>query len=297
MKRIARLTNREKAFLSIFLGTVFGGGVTTITKVGVDSLPPLTFAFLRFLLASLIILPFFLKKKINLKKEFISLVPITSFATLNIILFILGIRFTTATIGQLLYAGVPLITGVLAYRYFNEDLKLRKLLGILIGFIGVVIIVILPMLQREQSFTGSLLGNLLITLGVISWSFYMAFSKKLQIKSSPFIVTSAFIFLTTIITFPFFLLEINTYSGWWQNLNSASIFSVFYVSIIGTILTYLLNQYAIKHGGSIFASMSFYLLPVIAFIFASIILGERLFLGVIVGGVLALLGVFLTTKK
>ena len=70
-----------------------------------------------------------------------------------------------------------------------------------------------------------------------------------------------------------------------------------YITIVATIITYILNQYAIKHGGSIFASMAYYLLPVFSFFSAFLLLGERLTQGILIGGILALLGVFFVTKK
>ena len=60
---------------------------------------------------------------------------------------------------------------------------------------------------------------------------------------------------------------------------------------------YLLYQYAIKHGGSVFASMVFYLLAIFAFFFAFLLLGEGLTIGLVAGGILVLLGIYLTTGK
>ena len=68
------------------------------------------------------------------------------------------------------------------------------------------------------------------------------------------------------------------------------------IQIITPVLVYLLNQYAIKHGGSVLASMQFYLFPVFAYLSAFLLLGEQLTLGLVVGGTLALLGVYHTLR-
>ncbi|MFH1833036.1 MAG: DMT family transporter [Candidatus Levyibacteriota bacterium] len=290
------MTNRQKAFLAIFLVSLLGGAVTTVTKIGFLEIPPLTFTFLRFLLASLIILPLVLKSKKDFKNNFISLFPFSLFATANIILFILGVRTTTATISQLLYAGVPLLTGLITYILLSEKLRIRKIIGIIIGFLGVVIVIFLPVLEMGIPFSGDLLGNILISCGVISYSFYLVFSQKASSKYSPVSITSTFIFLTTVILLPFFLIDLKINYGWWNNVGFSGLTSLFYIAFMGTIGTYIIQQYAIKHGGSVFASMTYYLVPVFAFLSASLLLKEGLTIGLVIGGALALLGVFLTTK-
>lgn len=291
------MNDRTKAFLAIFFGALLGGAVTTVTKIGLINFPPLTFAFLRFLIASVVILPLFIKKYKFSIRQFRDLMPFTLFATLNIILFIFGIKSTTATIGQLLYAATPFLTGLMLYILFGEKLSVRRNLGIVIGFVGVAIVILLPLLEKGGRFSGDLTGNLLIAAGVVSWSLYMVFSKKHVKNQSPFLINSVFIFVTTLILLPFFFFDIIRDHSWITGINMSSALSVVYVAVFGTVLSYLLNQYAIKHGGSVFAATSFYLLPVFAFFSAFILLGEGLTFGLIAGGVLALFGVFLVTSK
>ncbi|MBI2031220.1 MAG: DMT family transporter [Candidatus Levybacteria bacterium] len=291
------MSDRQIAFLAVFLGSLMGGAVTTATKIGLVSIPPLTFAFLRFFIASVIILPLFFKKYNFSIKQLKKLIPFTLFATLNIILFIVGIRTTTATIGQLLYAGTPFITSLILFILFNDRQSISKSIGIIVGFIGVAIVAFLPVLEQGKPFAGDLIGNLLIAGGVLSWSFYIVFSKKYSKDYSPFLINSVFILITTIILFPIFIVDFWKNNEWISIINFPSILSLGYVAIFGTIITYLLNQYAIKHGGSVFASMSFYLLPIFAFIAAFVLLSERLTLGLLIGGTLALLGIYLSTRK
>lgn len=271
--------------------------MSAATKIGLLEIPPLSFAFLRFLIASLIIIPFALKAKKKISRDFIKIAPLSIFAVLNIAFFTVGVKTTTATISQILYAGVPLLTALFSYVFMAERLNFRKTAGILLGFIGVVAVVFLPVFESGKAFSGDLRGNMLITGGVICWSFYMVFSKKLQRNHSPFEIVSIFIILTTLVLLPFFLLELKTNYGWWDKVEIHGLISMFYVTVVGTIFAYLLSQYAIKHGGSVFASTAFYLQPIFGFLSAFIVLGEKLTLGIVIGGSLALLGVFFVTKK
>jgi len=289
------MSDKQKAIIYIFLVAILGGATSTITKIGLISLPPLSFAFIRFLISGIIISPFLLKT--NFLKNLKRLIPFSLLGTINIVSFILGIKMTTATIGQLLYAGVPLLTVVFLYVLFRERLTIKKEIGIMIGFVGVALVVLLPVIEKGTRFSGDLLGNILIGIGVISWSLYMVYSGKKLESFSPFVVTSAFIWVTCLTLFPLFLTDFISYPNWWQSLTFSSVLSLGYVSIISTVMVYLLNQYAIKHGGSVLASMQYYLYPIFAYISAFLFLGEQLTLGLIIGGTLALLGVYITTKK
>ncbi|MDP2586039.1 MAG: DMT family transporter [Candidatus Levybacteria bacterium] len=289
------MSGKQKAIVFILLISVLGGATQTITKIGLVGFPPLSFAFIRFLIAGVIISPFLLKT--NFLKNLKQLIPFSLLGAINITFFILGIKTTMATIGTLLYAAVPLLTAVFLFVLFKERLTGRKKIGIIIGFIGVTFVALLPVIDKGTKFSGDLLGNMLIGVGVISWSLYMAYSKKKLQSFSPFVVTSAFIWVTCFALFPLFLTDLITYPNWWQSLTLSSILSLGYVSIISTIIVYLLNQYAIKHGGSILASMQYYLLPIGAYISAFLLLGEQLTVGIVIGGTLALLGVYITTKK
>lgn len=289
------MNDKQKAIIFIFLASALGGATSTITKIGLVGFPPLSFAFIRFLISAIVILPFILKT--NFFKDFKKLIPFSLLGAINITFFILGVKITTATIGQLLYAGVPLLTAVFLFVLFKETLVKRKKIGIAIGFIGVMFVVLLPILEKGARFSGDLLGNILIGIGVISWSLYMAYSKEKLKSFSPLVVTAAFIWVTCFALFPLFLTDLISYPNWWENVTLSSTLSLCYVSIISTVIVYLLNQYAIKHGGSILASMQYYLLPIFAYVSAFFFLGEQLTLGLVLGGGLALLGVYITTKK
>lgn len=289
------MNDKQKAIILIVVIAALTGANGSIMKIGLLDIPPLTFAFLRFLLAGIIIIPFLFKK--NFIKAFLQLIPVSLLGAINIIFFILGLKVTTATISQLLYTGVPLLTAIFLFVLFKERIARNKKVGIMIGFLGVILVVLLPILEKGTQFSGTLLGNLLISGGVIVYSLYNIYSKKKQKIYSPFIITATFIWTTLLALLPLFLWELTLYSSWWNSLSLSSIFSLIYVAIISTIFIFLLIQYSLKHGGAILASMQFYLAPIFAYVFAYLILGERLTMGLVVGGTLALLGIYITTKK
>lgn len=287
------MSDKRKAFISILTYSLLSGAMAAVTKVGLSQIPPFSFAFIRFLFATLIITPFIWNKRTFIMRDFKTLGPFSILAALNIIFFILGIGLTTANISQILYAVIPIIVGLLTHFVLGEKLSPRKIMGIAVGFVGTFLILFLPILEKGGKFSGDLTGNILLLIAVVCFSGYMMLSKKAQRAHSSLHIVSVFIILTTILLSPFFIFESISRFGWWREVNIDSVFSMSYVVLAGTIITYLLNQYSIKHGGTIFASMAFYLSPLFGFLVAFILLGEQLTAGLIAGGALALLGVYL----
>lgn len=291
------MTNKQKALVFLVLGSISSAGFAASSKIGLREIPPISFVFLRFLIASICIFPFVLKGRKKILRQIIALAPLSLLATFNVVLYVFGIRLTTATIGQLLYAGSPLLVGLLGYVFYKEKLSYKEICGIIIGFIGILVVVFLPILEKGTFFSGNLTGNALISVGVILYATYLVFSGRYQRENSPFALVASFILTTTIVLSPFSFLELFSHPLWWEKISVVGVVAIIYGAIVATIFSYLANQYAIKHGGAVYASLTFYLLPIFAYLAAHFLLGEQLTTGIIIGGILALFGIFLTTRR
>lgn len=291
------MSDKKIAILAVFGAAILSSAAAAISKKGLEEIPPFSLTFFRLFVASICVLPFFLHLKRHKISKIRELVPVSLFATGNIVFFILGVYFTTANIASIIYAAVPLLAAVILYIFFKEKLSIRRQFGISIGFLGVVFISLLPLFYKNNPFSGNLFGNLLLTIAVISWSFYLVYSKKLQEKYSPFIITCSYIFLSTIILFPFFLWDLKSSFGWWQDLGWWGIFSIFYLAIMISIVSYMLNQYSVKHGGAVLTGTMFYIMPVFGFGINFVLLGELMTPGFIFGSMLALIGTYLVVRK
>jgi len=285
-----------KSIFLVFLAAILGGGNSTFTKISVAEIPPLFFTLFRFIFAFLILLPLVIKSKSFCFDKFKKIFFVSLLATANVTLFVFGAKRTTAITAQMLYAAVPLIAGIFSFSLLKEKLGLKKILGIIIGFIGVVLIILLPILGQNNIFNGDLIGNLIIFMSVSLFSLYSVLSKRFQNKFTPLEITMVFI-LTTILVqallIPFSLPQDNV---WLANLSVKALLAVAYVGVIGTGIYYLIYQFAIKHSTPIIASMTFYLQPISAFLWAAILLGEKLTIGFVLGAILAFIGVILVTN-
>lgn len=289
------MSDKTKGVLIIILAALVSGAVSPVTKIGLVKIPPFSFSFIRFIIASICLLPLFLRSKPQLDRKFLYLILLSILPTLNVAFFVVGLKSTTASVSQFLYAATPLLAGIFSYFIFNDKLSYKKWFFIFIGLVGVSLVILLPLLQKSKLFAGSLEGNVLIMLGVILWSLYFVYSKRLQKKYSPMIITSVFIFVATILFFFLSAWEFRSSSLWIGQIKASSVYAILYVSLFATVGSYLLNQYAIKFAGPVIASFLFYLLPMFGYLFSFLLLGEKLTTGLIIGTVLVFLSVTLMT--
>ena len=180
MRTEHRLLGSYTSIFFIVLAALVSGGVGALAKISLREIPPLPFTLLRFLLATCTLLPFAIKKKEFHFKNLKKIVFVSLLATANVTLYIFGLERTTATISQMLYAGVPLIAGLFSFLLLKEKLYPRKLFGILLGFIGVLLIVFLPVMGQRAIWNGDLLGNVIILIAVCSFALYSVLSKRFE---------------------------------------------------------------------------------------------------------------------
>jgi len=291
MKRIADF----KVLILIFAAAMIGGGVPVFTKIALVSLPPFPFTFLRFFIAFICLIPIILWKKeeVNLH-NFIKTLPVTLLGTLNVIVFAFGIQRTTASSAQMLYALTPVIAGIMSYIILKEKFKLPKIIGILLGFVGAFIIILLPIINKGAGISGAN-GNLIVFGAVSAYALYTVYSKMYQKNFSPIILMFYFTIAATITSLIFTVLDPNLPNLMHQRLSSAAIFDVLYVSIGGTILFYLAIQYIIKHSTPTTASTVSFLQPIFTIIWAVTLLNENITAGFIIGAIITFLGVILVT--
>jgi len=281
--------------LAFFGMVVIGGGNAVVAKIILNEITPIAYVFFRFLIASWLIILLWFKEKPKLDKNILKVLLVSLFSTINIFLFAYGIRLTTAISAQMIYSFVPIMTAIISYFLIKEKITYKKSLGILLCFIGTMIVVVLPKISQVSQ-SDNLTGNMLILLGAGLFAFYPVLSKKLQVDYSPLFLTVGFLTITALIGGIMFFLNGGNLKILSQ-MSSKALIALLYTSILGTGVFYLLTQQVIKYGSPLLAMLSLNLVPVSTILWAGILLGEKLSLGVLIGGSLALSGVFLIKQK
>ena len=283
------------ALLAVFLAAILGSAVVPLIKIGLQTIPPFAFTLLRFVIALVFILPIFLNQKPNIK-NILEVVPVTLLSTINIILFILAVRFIPANIGTLIYVMVPIIVSILSYFVLNEKITWIKILGVLLGFLGSLILFFSSTVIGFSSLD-NLVGIVLIFVGAVSYSFYLIFSKSLQKKYSPVYITSVFNLTTVLASLLFLPAELNLLDVNRFDISLVSVASILYVSVVGTSLYYLLGQYAVKYGSPVFSSLILYVQVPFTAIAASLLIGEKVTGNFWVAALFIVIGSLLVSKS
>lgn len=290
------MSDRTKALLAIIAASLLWGTAGT-AKVLLQSFDPFTTAFFRFFVATLVILPFFLKERRQQRPSLLPLVPLALLSTGNIAFFYWGLRTTTANAAAIIYTTVPLIVALVAPKLINEQVTPKKFAGIILGLIGALFIAVLPVVEHGQHLSGDLGGNLFVLVAVLCWSGYTIGSRHMlsSKRTTPITMTAVSIFVSTVI---FALLSIIQWKPMYLSaLTSVNIVIIIQLGVFVTVATYLLLQWAIKHSSATTASLGHYLGPVFAVSFNILFLEERLTAGFVIGSIVVLTGVFLATGE
>ena len=291
--------NRKKLTLiaAVVITPLLFSSSPIVSKILLQQFPPFSVAFLRFLIAALVIMPFWAHKALQVPKWHLLLIPTMLFGTANITLFIIGINLTIPNASQVIYTATPLVVILFSHFFLDERLTIRKLNGIIIGLIGAVSILVLPAIRYNEAVIGNLYGNTLIAIAMLTWAGYTISSRHISTKYhySPLFLTGLSMITTMLILGTLSFL----FDDWHivvQHITFTTFLLICYSGIGTTIATYFLYQWIIKHASATTASLNAYLQPPFGFFYAWLFLGTPLSWEFIVGTIITFIGVYLATS-
>ena len=263
-----------------------------ISKYGLDFIEPFTFAFFRFLLASvsLLIIVYFRKynRKID-KRDYLKIIGLgVLIIPINQTLFLWGQSMTAAGHGSLLFATVPIWILVAALIHLKERPGIRRVVGIIIAMGGVITVMASGALELGKEY---LFGDFIILIAVIAWAYYTIFGKKLVQKYGAIRITAYALASGSMFYFPFGLYAALKFDysqppleAWW---------AVVYMAIGTSLIAYVLWYWVLKYMDASRIAVFHNLQPFIAVSVAYVWLGEPLGAAFIVGAVVAIIGVII----
>src|SRR5581483_1412911 len=282
--------------LALLVAGVIGGQTPLFLKFGLKDFPPLLFTCLRFLIATIVLLPIFLSRKEKLKKPDVKQLSFYSlFFAGNAAIFSIAVQYTTVIMSQILYTTVPLVVAVLSYFILGEKFTKYKIIGLIIAICGIGILIQNSASKNEVLSFGTPIGNILTLTAVLSWSAYMVLSKKLTKKYTP--VTTSFVsYVITFLVLLFFIpFEQRVRPFTISQVTLSGILALLAVGIISSALGFFLIQFTIKKTSAFTASFFQYLGPLSGALTAIPFLGEKLTGGLLISGGLVVIGVFFAT--
>jgi drug/metabolite transporter (DMT)-like permease len=210
--------------------------------------------------------------------------------------FFYGFQYISASRGTLIVSLNPTVIGLIAYFFLKEKVSPIQWLGMGLSVIGICIIMINKDPNLLVTDENSWKGDLLLLGCVLSWATYSTISKPVVQEIGAIYTVFCAIVIGTILLgigviyagylTPFYIKNI-TLSGW---LNLA------FLGVVATALCYVLYYQVIHLIGSSKSATYIALVPVFGVLLAFLLLDEILSIPIIIGGALAITGVYLSNK-
>lgn len=287
------MTAKSKALIGLGLTVILFSFVVIATRFAVSDTSQSVLMFYRMLFASLAFLPFVIKSQVWKKAKFRDLLSVSALSSVNILFFMWGIKYTSASASQLIYAAAPILNIVISDFIWKEKVKTRTIVGVIIGLFGIFFVIISSVLEKGETISGSLTGNIAVVIAMLGWLFYTLLSKRISKYFNVWEIGSTSI-LITLFCATFFLFFQHKTDFWALAISFDTLLICLYLGIFGTFATYVLMQYAIKHLSTLTVNLTSYIQPISTTLLAIILLGEKLTPTFILGGLFVFSGIIIT---
>lgn len=287
----------NKPYLLLFLAILFWAGNFVVGRAIIDLIPPITLSFIRWLLASLMLLPFawpYLKKdwpEIKKRIPYYFLLGLLSGAAYNALTY-LGFHTTTANNAFVINAALPIFIILANFVLNGIELTFKETLAIALSLFGVLLIITKGDLSTlaELSFT---IGDILVFIAVLCWALYTAL-----LKTRPKLHSFSFAVITfataTIILIPFTIIEMSL--GHWPEISLNSAITILYISIFPALLAYVFYNRGVELIGGNKAGVMLYLMTPLGAVLSFLFLGEIPEIYHYIGFVLIITGVLISAN-
>lgn len=281
-----------RAWWLFALSSVIWGVPYLFIKIAVDAgLSPAFVAWARTALAALIVLPLAWRRG-SLRGLRTHAVPIAAYMLCEIALpFVLiaaGERLVTSSLTAILVATMPLMVALLSFRFVKSDRPGRsRLVGLLVGFAGVVALLGIDVAGKPGELFGSalvLLATLCYAAAPIIVSLHLADLDPVGTVAVSLAAATTLLLPAAVATPP------HVFPG------PAALAAIAILGVICTALGLVVFFRLIAEAGPGRASVITYVNPVVALVAGAIALGERVGTASLLGLVLILAGSWLSTR-
>jgi len=273
------------------------GSTWLFIKLGLADLPPLTFAGIRFLVASLILSALILARGVRWPRSrrdwsLIAIVGLLQF-TLNYGLVFWGEQYIPSGLAAVLQSTFPAFGLVIAHLYLpSERLTTRKVIGVLMGVVGVAII-----FSDQLTIAGRL--ALLGSVALVASAFFGAYSNVLVKAYAREIDPQVLAAGQMIFGFPPLLIigiatEGNPFRFHWT---MTAVISLAYLVVVGSVIAFALYYWLVRHMEVTKTMLIALVTPVVAVLLGMIVLHEKLNWRLFVGAACIISGIGLIVLR
>lgn len=256
--------------------------------------------FLRCLAGAIILTPLlFTKMK---RKEVPRPLPWKSLITIGIFnaglpwgLIALSQTEITSNTAAVLNALTPILTGLIGFIIFSVFLNKRQWGGIVLGFIGIMI---LMNFDVNDLFSKNFVGIGTMLLATTCYGFASHFTRRYLKDVNIIVLTTFSLYVGACVgVMGIILTNPELFAVMLDSVDLMFIVSLIGLGCLGSGVAHLLYYYMINNRGAEFASTVTYLVPLTALLWGNLLLGEPITKNLVIGLITIFLGVFLANQK
>lgn len=286
---------------TIFLGylyalsaTIIWSGNFIISRDLSGSIPPISLAFYRWVVAVMIFLPWALKPLMQqwqaLKKNigYLCISFLLGVTAFNTLIYFAG-HSTSAINLSLIAITFPIFIIIISRFFFKELITFKKATGIIIVVIGIILLITKGDLDRLLNLSFAI-GDVWMLLASLIFAIYSLLLKQKPKNISIIAFQLSTFILGLIFLLPFFIVESLSVPSF--QFNSKIIISIFYLGIFASLFAFLLWNKAITKIGPSKASLIYYTLPLFSSFWAYLFINETISMVHLYSAVLIIAGIF-----
>ncbi len=284
--------------IMVVLAVMWSSSFTAI-KIGVVSLPPTTLAMLRVVIGAVLLWGWLKARRLKLSVQ-----PRVWGAFFLIGLFGNGLPFVLINWGEqkiasglaaILIAAMPLVALILGRIFSDEVLNIRRVVGVLVGFAGVVVLIGPAELAQlgDQA-----LRQLAVAVAAGSYAVASILVRKLP-PASPSEHGAGVLIASSILLVPAAIIMDRP---WTLNFDAGAMAAAVYLGVFPTALATIFLISVVSSRGVTFLSLNNYLIPLLGVSWGFLFLGEPVTSDIVAALALILCGVAIagsgpTTRK
>ena len=273
------------------------GSTWLFIKIGLNDLPPLSFAAIRFVIAAAILWVIVLFRRLKVPQSGKELLLLASTGvlgfTVNYGLIFWGEQYISSGLAALLQSTIPAFGLMFAHLHLPaERMTAAKVVGVVLGVLGVAVI-----FSNQLSLAGprAFAGSVAIVISAAGAAYSNVLIKAHGERIEPTIIAATQMSFGLIpILLVGLIWEGNPSNFRWTGM---ALVSLLYLAIVGSVIAFVLYYWLVQHMDVTKSMMIALVTPVTAVLLGMIVLGEQLDWRTVAGGVLVLSGIALVVIR
>src|SRR5713101_5340068 len=275
-------------------------------KIGLWSLPAITLASFRVVLAGAVMLPFYLfcsrlpafaeaaqsrRHRFTLRDFWTFLYMGFFGVVMNQVCFTVGLRYTSVGHAAVIVGMGPIYTLIFAVLLQLERATWRKAIGMAIAFTGIAV---MASENGISAHSPSVLGDVITMTGSVGFAMYVVLGKRLGGRYDALTMTAFSHYAGALIVLPVAIYRAVTLGSaeHWRAIAWTGWAAMFYMAIFSSAVAYVFYFWLLRYLEASQLSAFTYILPVVATVLGILWLGEKGSWAQVLGGALALSGVY-----